>query len=874
MTDALESAEEDVPSMRERQPKTKQPLCGYLTLHNKTGLLKSYNRKWFVYSDDGGRLLYYKSKGDTKPEGHILITHAIFTFDVKEKPGVFEIRTNDNVTVLEANDREEMFTWLQELQSRRKEITQRQSSKIKSYFTDKDGTIINDENAEVKPEVIAHPTIVLADSNRGERSGSNAAISKLSNNVSKAADSAKQKLTSMFNRKSVEMCSTCVALSTELEAAIETARMAKEELEANQQVLKMLHSQTDLLTEQIHILQNAKKIYSDPEMANQVDQETENLRLKHKVEELIKDSKRLTAENQRLELEVTNLKERACMCEETILAKDNVIISLSEQLERSSMPPGSPVAVDMFTESFHESVKDKLEAFELQNKFLNKEILELHTVRLDDKEKMDDLQRKNLEIEAKFYQLQSKYLLVLHETNKPHLVAEGDTAPPRDELMGQLLDEAMRGNQDKPSNPEKRDTLSSSFRAAKHYDSYGFEIEGWADDATIQAASLQSRSEQLVAIAHESPEAASLRVKWENFLAVMSTQEIHRSAEFKNLIRSGIPDNHRERVWNILIKLHLGKYQKAGYYEHMGKKHSKNKHNPVAKQIELDLNRTLPNNKYFSDESSDGVPKLRRVLLAYSYHNPHIGYCQGMNRVAAFALLFLKEEDAFWCLVAIIDFILPADYFSTSMVAAQADQRVLKEILSDKIPNVTKHLESLELDVSLFSFSWFLTLFIENIPTPTVLRIWDAFLFEGVKILFRYATAFFKHSEEDILRCTDYLSANQFLREMGTRMWDTQKITHIAFNNLNPFPIRMVHAKRALYLEQVKAELRELNALREEIKSQRAHLDYHSEDDEMKDDEEDETKEEDFADSVRVSPAAGDQAEPGSGPPLDTLIDI
>ena len=47
---------------------------------------------------------------------------------------------------------------------------------------------------------------------------------------------------------------------------------------------------------------------------------------------------------------------------------------------------------------------------------------------------------------------------------------------------------------------------------------------------------------------------------------------------------------------------------------------------------------------------------------------------KGMNRVAAFALLFLKEEDAFWCLVAIIDFIMPQDYFSISMVAAQADQ--------------------------------------------------------------------------------------------------------------------------------------------------------------------------------------------------------
>ena len=59
---------------------------------------------------------------------------------------------------------------------------------------------------------------------------------------------------------------------------------------------------------------------------------------------------------------------------------------------------------------------------------------------------------------------------------------------------------------------------------------------------------------------------------------------------------------------------------------------------------------------------------------------------------------------------------------------------MLRDILNDKIPNVTKHLDALEMDLSLFSFNWFLTLFIENIPTNTVLRIWDAFLFEGIKV--------------------------------------------------------------------------------------------------------------------------------------------
>jgi len=28
---------------------TRPPLCGFLTLHSKTGLMKSYKTKWFVY---------------------------------------------------------------------------------------------------------------------------------------------------------------------------------------------------------------------------------------------------------------------------------------------------------------------------------------------------------------------------------------------------------------------------------------------------------------------------------------------------------------------------------------------------------------------------------------------------------------------------------------------------------------------------------------------------------------------------------------------------------------------------------------------------------------------------------------------------------
>ena len=43
------------------------------------------------------------------------------------------------------------------------------------------------------------------------------------------------------------------------------------------------------------------------------------------------------------------------------------------------------------------------------------------------------------------------------------------------------------------------------------------------------------------------------------------------------------------------------------------------------------------------------------MLLAYARHNPSVGYCQGMNFLAALLLLLMEEEAAFWCLAAIVE---------------------------------------------------------------------------------------------------------------------------------------------------------------------------------------------------------------------------
>ena len=109
------------------------------------------------------------------------------------------------------------------------------------------------------------------------------------------------------------------------------------------------------------------------------------------------------------------------------------------------------------------------------------------------------------------------------------------------------------------------------------------------------------------------------------------------------------------------------------------------------------------------------INKLRRVLVAFSWYDTSIGYCQGLNRLAAIALLFLDEEHAFWCLVTIVHHHLPQDYYDRSLLGSQADQvlnfptytpctsslptllqRVLKDILKERVPALTQHLANCE----------------------------------------------------------------------------------------------------------------------------------------------------------------------------------
>ncbi|XP_073738238.1 TBC1 domain family member 2B isoform X2 [Callorhinus ursinus] len=540
------------------------------------------------------------------------------------------------------------------------------------------------------------------------------------------------------------------------------------------------------------------------------------LGLSSQLERLSLERESLQQEARTLKSKVGELSEQLGMLVETIQAKDEVIMKLSRQLSEgadhtpsAAGVPGSPTSPSREHLEL-DRLKDNLQGYKTQNKFLNKEILELSALRRNAERRERDLMAKYSSLEAKLCQIESKYLILLQEMKTP--VCSEEQGPSRD-VIAQLLEDALQ-----VEGPEQAFVKP---HLVSEYDIYGFRTVPEDDEEERLVAKV--RALDLKTLYLTENQEVSTGVKWENYFASTMNREMACSPELKNLIRAGIPHEHRSKVWKWCVDLHTRKFRDSaepGYFQTLLQK-ALEKQNPASKQIELDLLRTLPTNKHYSCPTSEGIQKLRNVLLAFSWRNPDIGYCQGLNRLVAVALLYLEQEDAFWCLVTIVEVFMPRDYYTKTLLGSQVDQRVFRDLMSEKLPRLHTHLEQYNVDYTLITFNWFLVVFVDSVVSDILFKIWDSFLYEGPKVIFRFALALFKYKEEEILKLQDSMSIFKYLRYFTRTILDARKLISISFGDLNPFPLRQIRNRRAYHLEKVRLELTELEAIREDFLRER-----------------------------------------------------
>ncbi|XP_035520590.1 TBC1 domain family member 2B [Morone saxatilis] len=527
------------------------------------------------------------------------------------------------------------------------------------------------------------------------------------------------------------------------------------------------------------------------------------------MERLALEKESLQQELKGLKIKVGEINDQLGMLMETIQAKDEVIIKLSQESSEQSgnhSDAGSPLPNKDQQEL--DILKDSLQGYKSQNKFLNKEILELTVLRRNSESREKALEAKYTALEAKMCQVESKYLVLLQEVKTP--VCSSSEQSQTREVISRLLEDALQAE-----SPDQQEHPIFKPNTVSEYDVFGFKTVPEEEEeeeklvAKVRALELKSLS--------MTDQEVSVGVKWENYLASTMNRDLVRSPELKALMRCGVPHEHRSKVWRWCVSFHVKKFRDhlaPDYYETLLNV-ARDKPNPASKQIELDLLRTLPNNKHYASPSAGGIQKLRNILMAFSWRNPDIGYCQGLNRLAAIALLYLDQEDAFWSLIAIVEVFMPRDYYTKTLLGSQVDQRVFKDLMCEKLPRLHAHFEQYKVDFSLITFNWFLVVFVDSVVSDILFKIWDAFLFEGPKIIFRFALALFKYKEEEFLKLQDSTAIFKYLRYFTQTILDSRKLMNIAFMDMNPFPMRQIQNRRSFHLEKVRLELTELEAIRQ-----------------------------------------------------------
>lgn len=170
----------------------------------------------------------------------------------------------------------------------------------------------------------------------------------------------------------------------------------------------------------------------------------------------------------------------------------------------------------------------------------------------------------------------------------------------RQQMVGHLLKDIVESSE-KPSL-----TASSDPK----FDRFGFKID--AD------GSLEEKAERLRRLAQENWEEAGAELSLEEVEARWCgvVTSLNKPAQFtvtldiKRLIRAGIPINQRGTVWKAIVENRIrGSMERPqqDYYQDLLSNYNPGPTlTPAAKQIELDLLRTLPHNKHYDTPHAAG----------------------------------------------------------------------------------------------------------------------------------------------------------------------------------------------------------------------------------------------------------------------------
>jgi len=213
---------------------------------------------------------------------------------------------------------------------------------------------------------------------------------------------------------------------------------------------------------------------------------------------------------------------------------------------------------------------------------------------------------------------------------------------------------------------------------------------------------------------------AELTARWKKVLGGRAPTELLHS-ELRALFVLGhrIPWQYRLLLWPYWLQI-----EESSEPLHEG---DFSTDETCMRQIEKDVPRTRPNDLGDAQRAA-----LGRVLRAFAVLRPEVGYCQGLNFVAAVQLLVGFTERQVLAGMRSLTDLFCTGYYEESMSGLLRDIAVLDALLLHLLPKIHARFAEVDLPLIWIATEPLLTLFSRELkPIDSVCRLWDFFLIEG-----------------------------------------------------------------------------------------------------------------------------------------------
>ena len=264
--------------------------------------------------------------------------------------------------------------------------------------------------------------------------------------------------------------------------------------------------------------------------------------------------------------------------------------------------------------------------------------------------------------------------------------------------------------------------------------------------------------------------------KWNYMVENIDEFKTKKFDKLKSRTRKGIPDNLRSYVWQIFAE--KNRYYQKDLFKKLDSK-------PVKEDLETviikDLDRTYPNCQLFKDKYGNGQRKLYKVLANYSKYNTSTGYVQGMGFIAAVFLTYMDEESSFYMLHSLMKKYELEGFYLPGFPELKKTFYILLNLEKKFVPKIYELFKKEGMMPSMYASEWFICLFSRNLDFHTLVRIFDVFLLEGYKVIYRFALALLKSKENEFLKGKDGLVSIMATLNKSMENTDVENLFRIAF---------------------------------------------------------------------------------------------